>query len=263
MRSDDSTLTTRGSAARQSAIKVDIAAAAGVGRVTLYGHFPSREALIMALLHHTMAEVEQAMSAVDLSAEPQVALDNLVRSSWQVLSGLTALLGAVEQSLPRDAVRIAHAAPLARVHDVFARGRASGAFRDDQSLAWQRQTAQDRIALLTKEAAYHHNDDELVDALGHAAGSAARAHARVGDTPLDGDTEDADAATARSGVLSAGIQARLDRGDTQGASALFTQVEDQLDPDHAVPLLAHLAGGILSDRLPLLKQSTARAGKVV
>lgn len=124
-------------AERPTASIADIAAAAGVGRVTLYGHFPSREALLMEVLHHTMAEVERAMTTVDLSGEPRAALDTLVRSSWQLLSGLTSLLGAIEQSLPRGAVRDAHAAPLARVHEIFARGRAGGVFRDDQSLEWQ------------------------------------------------------------------------------------------------------------------------------
>jgi len=106
----------------------------------------------------------------------------------------------------------------------------------EQSLPWQRGIAQDRIALLTKEAAQHHNDNDLVDALGHAAASAARAHSRVGDGPPGGEAEDAAAAHARSGVLGAAIQARLDRGDTHGANALLTQVQGQLDPAHAGPI---------------------------
>jgi hypothetical protein len=110
----------------------------------------------------------------------------------------------------------------------------------EQSEAWQRQVAQDRIALLAKEAAHHHNDDELIDALGHAAANAARAHSRVGDGPPGGNAEDAAAATARRGAPGAAIQARLDRGDTVGANALFTQVQDQLDPEHAAPLRAQI-----------------------
>src|SRR5258708_34718676 len=76
----------------------------------------------------------------------------------------------------------------------------------EQSLAWQRGIAQDRIALLAKEAVPHHNDTDLVDTLGHAAASAARAHARVGDGPPGGQAEDAAAAQARSGILGAAIQ---------------------------------------------------------
>jgi hypothetical protein len=103
----------------------------------------------------------------------------------------------------------------------------------EQSLAWQRGVAQDRIDLLAKEAALHHNDDDLIDGLGAAAANAARAHTRVGDGPVDADRENAAAATARSRVVSSAIQARLDKGQTQGAVALFDRVRDQLDPAHA------------------------------
>jgi soluble lytic murein transglycosylase-like protein len=109
----------------------------------------------------------------------------------------------------------------------------------EQSLAWQRRVAQDRIALLTKEAAYHHNDDDRIDAIGEAADSAARAHARVGDG-LDQQAEDVAAELARSGVLSSAIQARLNSGDLQGANALFTEAQDRLDPVHAAPLQGRL-----------------------
>ncbi|MBS0538207.1 MAG: lipid II-degrading bacteriocin [Proteobacteria bacterium] len=120
----------------------------------------------------------------------------------------------------------------------------------EQSLAWQRQVAQDRIALLAKEAALHHGDDSLIDVLGHAAASAARAHARVGDGPIGGEAEDSAAATARSGVLGAAIQARLDRGDTDGAKMLLTKVGDQLDPAHAAPLWKWLMPPTLSGGAP-------------
>ncbi|MBS0547721.1 MAG: hypothetical protein JSR24_08235, partial [Proteobacteria bacterium] len=111
----------------------------------------------------------------------------------------------------------------------------------EQSLAWQRQVAQDRIALLTKEAGLHHDDDALIDTLGHAAATAARAHARVGTGLPGGEPEDTAAATARSGVLGAAIQARLDRGDTDGAKVLLAKVGDQLDPAHATPINEQIA----------------------
>jgi hypothetical protein len=110
----------------------------------------------------------------------------------------------------------------------------------EQSLVWQRQTAQDRIALLTKEAAYHHNDADLVDGMGHAAANAARAHSRVGNTSLDPAVEAAAAATARSSVLSSAIQAKVDAGDLAGGTALLDRSIGQLDPAHAAPLQASL-----------------------
>lgn len=115
----------------------DIAQAAGVGRVTLYGHFSSREELLTALLHHSMARVETELSHVDLGGDPWQALDALVTSSWQVLSQLNALRGVVERSLSAHELEGSHDHPRARVERLLARGRADGSFRTDQTLDWQ------------------------------------------------------------------------------------------------------------------------------
>ena len=123
----------------------------------------------------------------------------------------------------------------------------------EQNKAWQRQVALDRIDLLAKEAALHHGDDELIDALGIAATSAARAHARVDDGSID-TSEDAAAATARSRVVSAAIQARFSNGNTQGASTLFDRTRDLLDPAHAAPLVAQLQA---AQRPPELTETAA------
>lgn len=113
----------------------------------------------------------------------------------------------------------------------------------EQSLAWQRRTAQDRIDELTKTAALHHNDNGLVDAIASAAANAARAHARVGDTPPDTAAEDAVAAKAQSSVFNAAIQAQLDRGNTGDAATMLDRLKDQLDPEHAAELGAQLSAG--------------------
>ena len=77
----------------------------------------------------------------------------------------------------------------------------------EQSKEWQRQTALDRIDLLAKEAALHHGDDMLIEALSAAAANAARAHARVGGAPPSAEFEEAAAAQARDRVLAAASQA--------------------------------------------------------
>lgn len=115
----------------------DIARSAGVGRVTLYGHFSSRTELLTALVHHTMTRVERELTAVDLGGDPWTALDALVTSSWRLLYDLNALLGAVERDLPPEVLHGSHGAPRARVEALLARGRAEGAFRDDQPVGWQ------------------------------------------------------------------------------------------------------------------------------
>jgi TetR/AcrR family transcriptional regulator, mexCD-oprJ operon repressor len=123
--------------ANPAASLAEIAKAAGVGRVTLYGHFSSRNELLRALLHSKMVDVERELSAVDLGGTPWEALDNLVASSWQLVSSLKALRGVVELALPEEEMHSSHGDPRARVDALLARGRADGSFRTDQTIQWQ------------------------------------------------------------------------------------------------------------------------------
>jgi AcrR family transcriptional regulator len=115
----------------------DIAKAAGIGRVTLYGHFSSRNELLAALLHRTMARVEAELSAVDLGGDPWQALDALATSSWRIVHDLNTLRGVVEQALPAEELHGSHGDPRTRFEELLARGRAEGAFRRDQTVEWQ------------------------------------------------------------------------------------------------------------------------------
>ena len=113
----------------------------------------------------------------------------------------------------------------------------------EQSLVWQRKTALDRIDLLVKEAALHHTiDDGRSDAMAEAAANAARAHARVGDIPPLTEVEEQAAASARSRVLAATVQARIDAGNTEGATQFYERNQDQLTADHAQSLGDQLQG---------------------
>jgi AcrR family transcriptional regulator len=63
----------------------DIARAAGISRQTVYAHFPSREALLDAVIEHAAAEVTEALDAAGLDeAPPAVALIRLLDAGWQV-----------------------------------------------------------------------------------------------------------------------------------------------------------------------------------
>ncbi len=120
-----------------SASLAEIAQEAGIGRVTLYGHFSSRNELLAALLHHSMARVESELSAVNLGGTPWEAMDALVTSSWRLVYDLNALRGVVERELPDQEMHSSHHDPRARVETLLARGRADGSFRSDQTLEWQ------------------------------------------------------------------------------------------------------------------------------
>lgn len=120
-----------------AATMAEIAAAAGVGRVTMYAHFSSREELLRVVLDRTMERVESSFASLDLATEPAEALDRLVESSWGLLTDLTGVAAAVEQVLPQESHREHHDRPMARVRELLERGRSAGAFRTDQSTDWQ------------------------------------------------------------------------------------------------------------------------------
>ncbi|MBN6055397.1 TetR/AcrR family transcriptional regulator [Nonomuraea sp. RK-328] len=116
---------------------MQVAKEAGVGRVTLYGHFPSRESLVEAVVSHTVELADATLAGLDLDAPPAgEALAALVRSSWDVLSQHSRLFLAADAALPVERIRERHAEPLSRVERLIARGRDEGAFRTDLPLTW-------------------------------------------------------------------------------------------------------------------------------
>jgi TetR/AcrR family transcriptional repressor of mexCD-oprJ operon len=114
----------------------DIAHTAGVGRVTIYGHFSSREDLIEALLIRTIDRAETEFAALDLSGEPREALERLLRRSWRIVDTFNALLGVVEHALPNERIFAHHERPQARIADLLRRGQVGGVFRRDLDADW-------------------------------------------------------------------------------------------------------------------------------
>ncbi|NUP02221.1 MAG: TetR/AcrR family transcriptional regulator [Nonomuraea sp.] len=115
----------------------DIAKAAGVGRVTLYGHFPSREALVDAVLDHAvgMADAVLEDESLDTAPAPE-AMAGLLRTSWELLDRHRRLFLAADRVLPTERIRQHHDRPLRRVERLIARGRDEGDFRTDLPLEW-------------------------------------------------------------------------------------------------------------------------------
>ncbi|MFI9554538.1 TetR/AcrR family transcriptional regulator [Nonomuraea endophytica] len=116
----------------------EVAKAAGVGRVTLYGHFPSREDLVDAVLTRAIAEADLALDDPELATLPAPdALARLVSSSWEILNRHSRLFVAADRTLATERIRERHAEPLKRVEELIERGRASGDFRTDVPVSWQ------------------------------------------------------------------------------------------------------------------------------
>ena len=115
----------------RSAGMVEIASAAGVGRATLYRHFPTREALIAAIHLRAYDEAERAVAASRLDEGPVTEalrrlLDALlaVGDRYRVINNV----GASDPDEPRRAREEALAAPM---FDLVERGQREGELAPD------------------------------------------------------------------------------------------------------------------------------------
>jgi TetR/AcrR family transcriptional regulator, mexCD-oprJ operon repressor len=115
----------------------EVARAAGVGRVTLYGHFPSRQELMDAVFAHALAKANTVLDAeaIDHGAASE-ALSRLIRSSWPILAQHRGLLAAAQRDLPPARIRQHHDQTMARVERLIARGQDEGDFRTDLPRPW-------------------------------------------------------------------------------------------------------------------------------
>jgi TetR/AcrR family transcriptional regulator, mexCD-oprJ operon repressor len=115
----------------------DVARGAGVGRVTLYRHFPSREGLIDAVLAHAISRADTALEAVAVDNDPAPeALSRLIHSSWRIVDHHRSLLAAAQRDLPPARIRQHHDQAMARVERLVARGQREGDFRTDLPRPW-------------------------------------------------------------------------------------------------------------------------------
>jgi AcrR family transcriptional regulator len=114
----------------------DIAQAAGVGRMTLYGHFRTRADLVEAVFMDALRVGDETLSSVDLTGDAREAMTRLLASSWEIVAESAALLAAAEEVLPPGRVRELHAEPVRRMTELIHRGQEQGVFRTDLPIAW-------------------------------------------------------------------------------------------------------------------------------
>lgn len=114
----------------------DIAAEAGVGRMTLYGHFKTRAELIEAALTESLERGEEVLSEVPLDGHADEAFSRLIESSWTLLDQARAILAAAQKELPTERIRELHEEAEARMRSLLERGRNEGVFRSDLPVSW-------------------------------------------------------------------------------------------------------------------------------
>ena len=114
----------------------EIAQTAGVGRVTLYGHFASRGALVEAALSRVLDEGDKVLESLDLTGDPREALRTLIESGWLLMAQSSAILEAAQATLPPGRIQELHAKPAQRVEALIRRGQSENVFRADLPATW-------------------------------------------------------------------------------------------------------------------------------
>lgn len=149
----------------------DIAQAAGVGRVTLYGHFSSRTELVEAAVTQVLRHVDDALAGLDLGGPPEAALTRLVDATWQAMGRSLTIIAAAERELTASRLLELHDHLAARPREILTRGQAEGVFRTDMSVSWM-------LATL------HHLTHGAADEIAHGRLTAQDAPDRIATTVI-------------------------------------------------------------------------------
>jgi len=114
-----------------------VAAQAGVSRVTVYAHFPTREALLEAVVERAVRRASVAIDAAEPDAGPALdALDRVIAAGWRELDRNAGMAEAAAQQLGAAAMARAHEAAHRRILGLVERGREEGAVRTDVPAGW-------------------------------------------------------------------------------------------------------------------------------
>jgi TetR/AcrR family transcriptional repressor of mexCD-oprJ operon len=131
----------------------DIAGAAGLGRATVYRHFPTREDLLGAIAIGALDELRRALSDGRLEeAEPREALRRGVAAILEIGDRYCVLVDGHDH-MPPEAKAAAMAETFAPLEAVLERARDEGIIRAGVPLTWARATLGALIRVAMQEAA--------------------------------------------------------------------------------------------------------------
>src|SRR3954451_23033932 len=115
----------------------EIARRAGVVRATIYMHFPTREALLDAVMERAVDEVAQAIRQAEPDrGEPKEALERVLLATWEQLGQFHSVLQININRLSAKELHRRHLPVTTQFIPLLERGQAAGVFRSDVSAVW-------------------------------------------------------------------------------------------------------------------------------
>ncbi len=115
----------------------EIAGRAGVVRATIYVHFPTRTALLDAVMEHAVDQVVEAMKRAEPArGRPADALERVLLATWRELARFHGLLALNTARLSAEELHRRHVPMLDQLEPLIERGQREGVFRSDLPIAW-------------------------------------------------------------------------------------------------------------------------------
>ncbi len=115
----------------------EIARRAGVVRATIYVHFPTRTALVDAVMEHAIAQVVESMRGAEPQrGEPVEALERVLRATWRQLGQFHGLLALNIARLSAEELHRRHRPMLDQLEPLIQRGQKKRVFRRDLPVVW-------------------------------------------------------------------------------------------------------------------------------
>src|SRR6187551_394677 len=115
----------------------EIAGRAGVVRATIYVHFPTRTALLDAVMEHAVDQVVEAMKRAEPArGRPAEALERVLLATWRELARFHGLLALNTARLSAEELHRRHLPMLDQLEPLIERGQKQGVFRRDLPVAW-------------------------------------------------------------------------------------------------------------------------------
>jgi AcrR family transcriptional regulator len=120
-----------------SASTTAVANEAGVSRVTVYTHFPTREALVVGVAERVVERFRVALAQVDLrEGDPLEVLEGLIALAWSEQGRYEWITRAISEELSPAALARSHRTLHRPIAALIKRGQKEGAFRRDLPADW-------------------------------------------------------------------------------------------------------------------------------